>query len=538
MTPDYIVVGGGTAGSVLAESLTACGKHRVVLVEAGGAPPRPWTAMPAGFTKLFKGKADWAYQSAVQSRAHGRSIFIPRGRMLGGSSNMSAQIHQWCHPADFDGWRERGADGWGWNDVAPWFAAQEHFEAGQGLRGKQGRMHVACSRDVHPAARDFVAAANTEFKARPPDYNGGTYEGAWVPQLAHRDGRRFSAYDAFLRPAMARANLTVVTHAHVHRILIEAGKAVGIEYQRGERIEELRANAGVILSAGTIGSPTILMHTGVGPPQQLRRCGIQVIWDSPEVGANLQDHPMAVLTLPTRHDGTYKTAASLPNLVRYLLRRGPLTSNAVEGIAFGRSTSELQAPDMELLFAPLEWRNEALSDPQIHAFAIGAAVLTPQSRGHVTLASGDPLADPTIDFGIFSDPEDQDRKTMHAAIHWALRVAGTAPFTRHLLPLDKTMADQVNEALDTIQTVYHPSGTCRMGKDPHAVVCPDLSVNGVGRLWVADASIMPTIPRGHPNAVVAMIAGRAAGLILGRSASPIASSPSDPARIAERAAAS
>lgn len=235
---------------------------------------------------------------------------------------------------------------------------------------------------------------------------------------------------------------------------------------------------------------------------------------------------MAVLTLPTQHQDTYKTAASLPNLIRYLLRRGPLTSNAVEGIAFGRSAPELRAPDMELLFAPLEWRNEALSDPEIHAFAIGAAVLTPKSRGKVSLASNNPLAAPVIDFGIFTDAEGADRRVMRAAICWALRVAGTAPFARYLAPPTATLVEQIAAALDTVQTVYHPSGTCRMGNDSFSVVRPDLSVRGIGGLWVADASVMPTVPRGHPNAVVAMIAARAAEFVLRTHRAATASHPS------------
>ena len=515
MEYDYIIVGAGTAGCVAADALTQSGQNRVLLIEAGGKPSSPFVSIPAGFAKLFKSRLDWAFETVPQHGAGERRIFVPRGRMLGGSANLNAQIHQWGHPADYVAWADNGAPGWSWRDVAPHFEAMENV-AGHAApgRGRTGPMHVCVNPHAHHAAFDFVEAARAGAGSTTNSYNGEHYEGAWIAEIAHHGGKRFSAWDAFLKPAMRRRNLHVITGCHVSRLIIDDGRAVGVELT-GEVVQkELRARAGIVLATGAIGSPTILMRSGLGPAAQLHRHGIKVVRDMPGVGANLHDHAMAVFSFPTLHTDTYKTAEKPLNLLRYIaLRQGPLASNAAEAIAFARSRPSLSAPDMELIFAPFEWRNEALDPPAIHAFSIGAALAHPKSRGSVALRDSDPLASPVIDFGLFTDSEGADRFTKIEAVHWAHRVARSPAMARHLMPipdLSNHPEEVFDQACAVMQTVYHPAGTCRMGLDADAVVAADLSVHGIRGLWIGDASIMPQLPRGHPNAAVAMIGARAA----------------------------
>lgn len=411
MEVDYIVVGAGTAGSVLAERLSASGQHRVAVVEAGRQTPGAFSAMPAGFPRIFKSGRDWNLATVPQRAAGERVVYVPRGRMLGGSAAMNAQIHQWGHPADFDGWVDSGARGWGWSDVAPLFARQERFSDEGAARGQGGPMAVEVNRHAHHAARDFVTAARSMPGAGPcsPDYNGGAYEGAWLSQIAHAHGRRFSAYDAYLRPAQRRPNVAVVRGAMVSRVLLSEGVARGVVLKDRQGERQIRARGGVILAAGAFGSPEILMRSGVGCAGHLSGLGVPVVIDRPAVGANLHDHPMAILSFPTRHADTYRSADSVAALLRYLfLRRGPLASNVAEAIAFAKSHPSLRAPDLELIFAPVEWRNQALEPARVHAFTIGAAVVAPKSRGVLRL-QGSGMS-PRIDFNLLGDPDAEDRR--------------------------------------------------------------------------------------------------------------------------------
>ncbi|MFN0185863.1 MAG: GMC family oxidoreductase [Aquabacterium sp.] len=520
---DHIIVGAGTAGSVLAERLSASGKHRVLLIEAGGKPSNPFVKIPAGFARLFGSSVDWAFESEPGATTDGRRILVPRGKMLGGSSNMNAQIHQWCHPEDFDGWVAAGAEGWGWRDVAPVFQAQESWSGPNGTRprGHTGPMRIAPNVNHHPLSASFVAAAQAVAgHEAASDYNGGPYEGAWVCQLAHDRGRRFSAYDAYLKPALARANLQVLTDAQVTKVVVESGRAVGVALRRGGTEQVYRAGAGVVLAAGAFGSPHLLAHSGIGPAAALLRFGIPVVVDAPEVGANLQDHPTVPMVFDTARTDTLKNAESPLSLLRYLLlKHGMLATNAIEAFAFARSgLGREAAPDIELLFGPFEWRNQGREPPRRHAFTIGPIVAAPRSRGRVSLRSADPLQAPGIDFGLLSDPDDIDAKVLLAAIRLARNVAarmGAPDHTGEALPGAGVKSDAELRAWlnGVIQTVYHPTSTCRMGADGRSVVTPRLRVRGVDGLWVADASVMPAVPRGHTNAAVAMIAQRAADWI-------------------------
>jgi choline dehydrogenase len=422
---------------------------------------------------------------------------------------LNAQIHQWGHPQDFADWVDAGAKGWGWSDVAPVFDDLDQ------------EMASDTNRHAHPAASAFVDAARQVIGHRDGPYNGQAPEGAWIAEVSNRNGKRHSVYDSHLKPALKRSNFAVLSGAYVNRVRFDQGRATGISVTCGDEARMVRAGRGVILAAGAIGSPAVLMRSGIGPAQQLKRIGIEVLREAPQVGANLQDHPMAVPTFATCHSDTYRTAESLPNLLRYLFAKsGPLASNAAEAIAFARSSDALDAPDIELIFAPFEWRKEALEPPLIDAFAIGAVVLTPQSRGSVTITDPGPRSKPAIDLGLFTDAGGQDRKTMLAALRLARKVAATAPFAHHLADeaapgLHAQSDDALSEWIaQEVQTVYHPAGTCRMGDDDRAVASSKLAVNGCDNLWIADASVMPRLVRGHPNATVAMIAARAAEFIL------------------------
>ena len=512
---DLIIVGAGTAGSVLADRLSRDGRQRILLLEAGGRPSSPFVKIPAGFAKLFGSRFDWRYES----RHHGdRCIRVPRGRMLGGSANMNAQIHQWCHPEDFEEWKRGGADGWSWRDVRPVFEAQEALSGiAVAGRGRVGPMQIAALPAPHRLSRAFVQAFNSAAPSTGRSYNGGDYRGAWISEIAHANGRRFSAYDAYLKPAMRRGNLHVVTGAEVSRVVLEGGRACAVEVADGTRTKQYRCSKGVVLAAGAIGSPLVLMRSGTGSADELGALGIPVAAHSPDVGKNLQDHPLVPVIFETKGQDTFKNAERMASLLRYLLtRKGMLASNAVEAIAFASSTKGRSlAPDIELIFAPLEWREQGTAPPSIHAVTIGAVVAKPRSRGAVALSGRGPTADPVIDFNLLGDEDGHDIAVMRDAVELARQVAAQAPLgpelaERALCPSGANSIDWINR---NIQTVYHPCGTCRMGSDPSSVVDASLRVRGASGLWVADASIFPAIPRGHPNAVVAMVAERAAEFI-------------------------
>lgn len=516
---DLIIVGAGTAGCVLAERLSASGKLSILLIEAGGPPTNRFVAIPAGFSRLFKTDHDWNFESEPQSSAGGGRIFTPRGKMLGGSSNMNAQVHQWCHPADFEEWAAAGASGWGWKDVAPVFRSQERWlgDDGDPDRGYEGPMVISPNRNVLPLSRAFVDAARRAGLGNQPQYNGKAFEGAWLCEIAHKDGKRFSAYNAYLQPAMKRKNLEVVTDAHATDLVFEGGRAAGVRAIRGGTEATFKAR-GVVLVAGAFGSPQLLMHSGIGPAAALGEFGIPVRLDAPEVGANLQDHPVLPIVFKAQGTDTFKSAESPLSLLKYIfLKRGMLASNGIEAFAFKRvHPTAPAAPDLELIFAPLEVRRQFLEPPQVHAFGIASAVVAPRSRGRVFLKSVDPRAPLGIDFGLLTDPEGVDAAVMLEGIRLARKIAATAP-------LDAENAGELRPGADAselpgilarsvgeFQTVYHPSCTCRMGSDARSVVDPQLRVRGVDGLWVADASVMPSVVRGHPNAAVAMIGHRAA----------------------------
>lgn len=516
---DFIIVGGGTAGCVMAAVLSGKASNRVVLVEAGGAPRSPFVAIPAGFSKLFGSKCDWAFSTTPQTPL-GRAVFTPRGRMLGGSSALNAQIHQWGHPVDFDGWRNAGADGWGWDEVAPVFRRLERSASAAANRGSTGALPSERLATPQPQSLAFVEAVHSLTGAQPEDYNGSAYEGAWISEVNHSRGKRISAYDAWLKPVLSRPNLRVATNTVVLSILFEGKVARGVRVANASGHQTLIAKAGVILCGGAFGSPQLLMCSGIGPASHLSGHGIEIVHDAPGVGENLHDHPMACPTFESRSGRSLKSAESPANLIHYLTqRKGMLASNVAEAVAFLRTPRAEDAPDLELLFAPVEWREEGLQPPLVHGFTIAVIALAPRSRGCVRLASADILTPPRIDPALLSDEADADRSVMGYGIDLARRIARTAPLSadagREISPGADCVSVEAKQGWlnRTVQTVYHPAGTCRMGRDAASVVTPRLAVRGVDRLWVADASVMPTLTRGHPNVAVAMVADRGAGFI-------------------------
>jgi choline dehydrogenase len=503
MSADYIIVGAGTAGCVLAERLSARGL-RVLLLEAGGDHRHMHVQIPAAFPKLFKTQRDWAYSTTPQAALNNRAIFWPRGKMLGGSSSMNAQIHQWYGVSDFDEWN---VEGWRAADLTSALARVDRELNGGTLR------------EPNPLTNAFIQSAAASGLRTAGSYNGDVLEpGAWIAEVTHRDGARLSAADAYLGKAKA-AGARIITHTHVQRVLFDGKRAIGVELRQGADLQRLTASAGIILCGGAINTPQLLMLSGIGPGEHLKSLNIHTLHHAPEVGANLQDHLMFVMHYRATRPISLRSAESPANLLRYVLkRRGMLASNIAEAIAFITSDGSDQ-PDLEIVFAPALFENEGLTPPSAHGFSMGIVLLTPESRGRITLASPDPSAAPLIDPAYLSDPSGLDLARIVNGARRADAIATQNPLAGEssgaLWPRafdDGAIAAAVRASAHTI---YHPVGSCRIGNDEASVVDRGLAVRGVERLWAADASIMPRIPRGHPNAVVAAIADRAGALFNG-----------------------
>ncbi len=524
MEHDYVIAGAGAAGCALAARLTEDPATTVLLLEAGPRDRHPMVSVPAGFSRLFKTELDWNYATAPQAGMGGRALYWPRGRTLGGSSSINAQMWVRGNRRDYDGWAELGNAGWGFEDVLPLFLRIEDSERGAPpLRGKGGPVHVAELREPNPATHAFVEAAREVGIPRSPDVNGPEQDGVDYVQVTQRRGRRWSASRAYLRPALGRPNLTVRTGARATRVVLEQGRAVGLELLLQGRREIARARAEVILAGGSVNSPQLLLLSGVGPADALRALGIRVAVDLPGVGRNLQDHLVAGMVVGCPRPCTLAGAQSVPNLLRYLLlRRGPLTSNVAEALAFVRLEAGAPAPDLELLFAPAPFVDHGLSAPPGHGLSIGAVLQQPRSQGAVTLRSADPLEAPRIDPAYLSDPGGRDLRLLVEGLKLArevLRARALAPFVgTPMLPRELALgeAELAAHVRDRGETLYHPVGTCKMGVDALAVVDPELRVRGVEGLRVVDASVLPRIIRGHTQAPAFLVAERAAELLAGK----------------------
>jgi choline dehydrogenase len=514
MPYDVVIVGAGSAGCLLAERLSADPARRVMLLEAGGRDNKLEVRIPAAFYKLFKSKVDWAFSTEPQAHLDGRRLFVPRGKMLGGSSSINAMIYIRGHRKDYDGWAVAAGPEWSYDAVLPFFRKSEgHERGGDAHHGAGGPLNVADLRLVNPLTYAFLEAAESLGIPRNDDFNGTGQEGVGCYQVTQKNGGRWSAADAFLRPALSRPNLQVETGAQTTRVLFDGRRATGVEYVRNGRSRHVAAGQ-VILSAGAIGSPQLLMLSGIGPADELARHRIAVVADSPGVGGNLQDHAVCGVATASTQPVSLDTAETIGNLLRFLLKRqGPLTSNVAEAGGFVRTRPELDAPDLQFHFAPCWFVDHGFVKPPGSGYSVGATLITPKSRGRITLRSSDPYAAPMIDGNFFS--EDDDMTTMLAGIRLSRRIARAAAFDAwrggEYLPGDGAQSDDELRAhvRATCEMLYHPAGTCRMGSDEASVVDPHLRVRGVDNLSVIDASVMPTIVRGNTNAPTMMIAERA-----------------------------
>ena len=529
---DYIIVGGGSAGCVLASRLSADPALSVCLLEAGPADTSPLIRVPLGIVGLMMSKKlNWQYFTEPQQALDGRRLFWPRGKTLGGSSSTNAMIYTRGNRADYDHWAALGNPGWGWADVLPLFLRSEHHEGGaSALHGSGGPLNVAALRSPNVLSRTFIAAAMEAGFPFNEDFNGSEQEGVNCYEVTQKNGERWSAARAFLHPALERPNLTVLTGALAERVLFDGRRAAGVAYRRAGAVTHIAARREVLLAGGAINSPQLLMLSGIGEPQQLARHGIALRQALPGVGRNLQDH-LDVLVVhrcrrPVSLGLSVRTLpAQFKRLYDYLAHRsGALTSNSAEAGGFVRSTPQQPLPDLQFHFTParLDGHARTLRSAAFtlwgHGYALHACPLRPASRGHITLRSADAGAAPLIDPNYLA--ERVDLQAMLDCVRAARRVLAAAPFDAYrgaeIFPGAAIQTDADIEAFvrRKAETIYHPVGTCKMGADPMAVVDHRLHVHGVEGLRVIDASIMPTLIAGNTNAPTMMIAEKGADMIL------------------------
>ena len=520
---DYVIVGAGSAGCVLANRLSDSGAE-VLLVEAGGRDRSAKIKIPAAFAQQFQTKLDWDYASGPEPGCEGRNLYVPRGRALGGSSSMNAMLYVRGHRSDYDGWRdEAGCEGWGWDDVHPYFIRSEHHEAGAGPdHGYGGLLNVAPPRSPRALTELMIAAARRRGHPADRDYNDGEPDGVAPVEVTQKRGRRWSCADAFLRPAAGRPNLTVLTGAFAHGLDIASGRVRGVELSGKTDMAVARARREVILAAGAIGSPQLLMLSGIGNPDKLAGLGIDVVAPLPAVGTNLQDHPYVVGIWDSTIGASLADAEKPAALLDFLLRRrGPLTSTVAEAFLFTRSDGGDGPPDLQFHLAPAYFADNGFEEYDGHALTMGPVLIAPRARGEVTLASADPAAKPAILGNHLTDQADVD--ALVSGVRIARELAATPPLAgavgREIYPGPGVGDDDEAIAADgrrRLELLYHPVGTCRMGSDSDSVVDPELRVRGIDGLRVVDASVMPTITHGNTNAPTIMIAEKGADLILGQ----------------------
>ncbi|WP_321950897.1 GMC family oxidoreductase [Paraburkholderia bannensis] len=522
---DYVIVGAGSSGCVLANRLSADPSVSVCLIEAGSHDRNVRIQTPAGTITLYKSKKySWNFFSAPQKNLNGRSLHTPRGKALGGSSSMNSMIYIRGHASDYDKWEAAGCDGWGWKDVLPYFRKSENNRLAQdpGLHGVTGELYVDAPRDPNPVSNLFVKAAERVGIKRNSDFNGRQFEGCGIYNVTQKDAKRLSSYRAFVAPVRARANLTVVTDCAVQSIILENKVAKGVKVIVDGAAKSIVARREVILSAGALGTPQLLLASGIGPKDALEQAGVEVRHDLPGVGKNLQDHLDGLVTVRSKSPKTLGfSLASLPSVIAAPLRyvfgqKGWLTTNYVEAGGFARTPLSPDLPDVQFHFVPGYRSHRGRLFEWGHGYAVHTCVLRPKSIGELKLNASGQLV---IDFNFLSNPE--DGRVLVEGLKLARKVLADPVFDeirgKEMLPGKAVQTDEQLWAYirDYAATVFHPVGTCKMGVDAMSVVSPaSLKVQGIEGLRVADASIMPTLISGNTNAPCIMIGERAADMIL------------------------
>ncbi len=512
---DYVIIGAGSAGCVLASRLSEDPDVKVLLLEAGPPDVNQNIHVPLGYLKLAGTEIDWDYHSAPEHECNGRRITLPRGRVLGGSSSINAMVYIRGNRLDYDEW---GVPGWSSADLLPYFIKAEDNERGASeWHGVGGPLPVSEERSGNLISHAFVDAGEQAGLARNDDFNGAEQDGVGMYQVTQRGGMRASAAIAYLHPAMERANLTVMPYMQVQRVLFEGTRAVGVQASQLGQPQELRAEREVILCGGSYNSPQLLMLSGVGPAEHLMLREIEVLLDQPAVGENLSDHAATQLVWTTPEPESLLLALEPAALEEYeATQTGPFASNLAEAGGFARVAHDAPAPDVQFHVAPVHIVDEGMSDPEAHGVWVSPCLLTPHSRGSVRLASNDPSAKPIIHNAFYSAGDDLAR--MIAGLRLTLDICAQPAMKPYCAEPFTTPAGDDDDALHahiarTTFAIYHPVGTCRMGSDQDSVVDEQLRVRGVEGLRVVDASVMPMVPRGNTNAPTIAIAERGADLI-------------------------